>query len=114
MRTSSKALLSLSLFVATASAHNPLVNYHYLADPNGLVFDDRFWIIADLDDESVTGYNIKAYYALSSKDMVNWTDHGEVFRVPRDVSWAGAAWAPGAAVKNGKVYVYFPNVTGGI
>ena len=114
MRTSSKALLSLSLFVATASAHNPLVNYHYLADPNGLVFDDRFWIIADLDDESVTGYNIKAYYALSSKDMVNWTDHGEVFRVPRDVSWAGAAWAPGAAVKNGKVYVYFPNGTGGI
>ena len=114
MRTSSNALLSLSLFVATASAHNPLVNYHYLADPNGLVFDDKFWIIADLDDESVTGYNIKAYYALSSKDMVNWTDHGEVFRVPRDVPWAGAAWAPGAAVKNGKVYVYFPNGTGGV
>lgn len=107
-------LAAIGFWANIAFAINPIINYHYLADPTAFVIDDTFWIICDLDDESVTGYNIKAYYALSSKDMVNWTDHGEVFRVPRDVSWAGAAWAPAAAYRNGKVYIYYPNGTGGV
>nr|AGS52471.1 endo-1,4-beta-xylanase A precursor [uncultured bacterium contig00177] len=41
--------------------------------------------------------------------MANWTDHGEVFRVPRDLSVNNQAYAPGAAVKNGKVYLYVPD-----
>jgi hypothetical protein len=108
------ALASILGCSAAVQADNPIVNYHYLADPTALVINDEFWIIADLDDESVTGYNIKAYYALSSKDMVNWTDHGEVFRVPRDVSWAGSAWAPAAVWRNNKIYIYYPNSTSGI
>ena len=107
--------LALVLLLAFSSyADNPLSNYHYLADPTAFVIDSTFWIIADLDDESVSDYVIKAYYAFSSKDMVNWTDHGEVFRVPRDVSWASAAWAPAATWRNGKMYVYFPNGGGGV
>lgn len=113
-------LLSTLVFVAASTADNPIINYHYLADPTALVIGDEFWIICDLDDESVTGYDIKAYYAFSSKDMKNWTDHGEVFRVPRDVKWnaagtnPGQAWAPAAVWRNNKMYIYFPNATSGI
>lgn len=109
-----KSILFGAVLAVSSFADNPLSTTHYLADPTALVIGDKFWIICDLDDESVTGYNIKAYYAFSSYDMKNWTDHGEVFRVPRDVSWAGNAWAPGAAYKNNTVYVYFPNGASGV
>ncbi len=98
-----------------AFADNPISSYHYLADPTAVVVGDSiFYIISDLDDESVTGYDIKAYYLFSSKDMKNWTDHGEIFRVPRDVSWANNAWAPAAAWRDGKMYIYFPNGGSGV
>jgi beta-xylosidase len=51
------------------------------------------------------------YHVFSSKDMVNWTDHGEILH-SSDVSWAsdkgGFLWAPGSARKNGKYYLYYP------
>ncbi len=51
------------------------------------------------------------YHAFSTKDMVNWTDRGEVFH-SSDVPWAwekgGFLWAPGAAFKIGKYYLYYP------
>jgi beta-xylosidase len=49
------------------------------------------------------------YHAFSSTDMINWTDHGEVLHT-RDIPWAHGGWlfAPGAAHKNGKYYIYFP------
>lgn len=111
-----KLSLAAALALASASfADNPIINYHYLADPSAVVVGDRLFIIADTDDESGSdGYTIKAYYALSTKDMVNWTNHGEVFRVPRDVSWASGAWAPAVAYRNSKVYVYFPNGASGV
>ncbi|HSQ42555.1 MAG TPA: carbohydrate-binding protein [Fibrobacteraceae bacterium] len=97
-------------------ADNPILNYHYLADPTALVVGDELYIITDLDDESTgsSNYVIRAYYAVSTKDMVNWTDHGEIFRVPRDVSWASSAWAPAATWTNNKMFIYYPNGTGGI
>jgi arabinoxylan arabinofuranohydrolase len=51
------------------------------------------------------------YHAFSSSDMVNWTDHGEIFH-SSDVPWSwekgGFLWAPGSARKDGKYYLYFP------
>jgi beta-xylosidase len=51
------------------------------------------------------------YHVFSSKDMVNWTDHGEIFH-SSDVPWAwekgGFLWAPGSARKNDKYYLYYP------
>jgi len=96
-------------------ADNPLSN-NYLADPAvAIVGDSVFYIIADTDYDNVpdaegkTHYNMKAAYLLSSKDMKNWTDHGEIFRVPQDVSWAGGVWAPAAVWRDGKMWIYFPN-----
>jgi hypothetical protein len=93
MKSIKKLTLAVALaFVSASFAENPIINYHYLADPAATVIGDRLFLITDTDDESGSdGYTIKAYYALSTKDMVNWTNHGEVFRVPRDVTWASGS-----------------------
>ncbi len=36
-------------------------------------------------------------------------DHGEVFRVPQNASWASNSWAPTLVERNGVIYLYFGN-----
>jgi arabinoxylan arabinofuranohydrolase len=94
-----------------AAAQNPILTHKYTADPNAFIWNDRIYVYASFDNNNPTtgGYNITAYTLISSDDMVNWTDHGEVFQVKRDMSWANQSYAPGAAVKNNKVYLYVPD-----
>jgi hypothetical protein len=57
---------------------------------------------------AVAGYTLCKWFAFSSTDMVNWTDHGAVASWST-FSWAGtAAWAPQAIPRNGKFYAYVP------
>lgn len=103
------------VFAQIVMADNPLNSYRSLADPNPVVINNRVYIYASNDDDNTTtSYDMKSYVLLSSKDLKNWTDHGEVFRVPRDASWARLAYAPTAVWKNNKMYLYFPNGAGGI
>ena len=37
---------------------------------------------------------MKSIVCVSSSDLKNWTDHGDVFRVPTNASWADYSWAP--------------------
>jgi len=57
---------------------------------------------------AVAGYTLCRWFAYSSTDMVNWTDHGTVASWST-FSWAAdAAWAPQAIPRNGKFYLYAP------
>ncbi len=104
------ALLFCVMSIGTpAHADNPLITQRYAADPNAMVVDDRVYIYCSADDHNTTGYNMRGYVLISSDDLVNWTDHGEVFNVQDDTSWAGVAYAPAAVARNGKIYLYFPN-----
>lgn len=93
---------------------NPILSHKYTADPQPIVWNNRLYVYASNDDQSIVesdGYVIQAYTLVSTDDMANWVDHGEVFRVPRDwrnnTSTTGArAYAPGAAVRNNMVYLY--------
>ncbi len=97
-----------SVFIAYAD--NPIISQKYTADPNAIVYNDRVYVFCSNDDNNPSdGFNIINYTLVSSDDMANWTDHGEVFEVPRDASWCRQAYAPGAVVKNNKVYLYFPD-----
>jgi len=114
-----KALFSITavmVFVSTAFSANPLLRQKYTADPTPFVWNDRLYIYASFDNNnpSGSGYDIKFYTLMSTDDMANWTDHGEVFSVSRDLSSYNQAYAPGAAVKNNKVYLYIPNGGSGI
>jgi beta-xylosidase len=76
------------------------------ADPNIAVFGDTFWIYPTTD--GFAGWSGTQFHAFSSKDLVNWTDHGVALDLGPDVSWADdSAWAPAIAEKNGKYYLYF-------
>jgi arabinoxylan arabinofuranohydrolase len=108
----SVALCLIGIFaVSPVLAQNPILTHKYTADPNAFIWNDRIYVYASFDNNNPAagGYNITAYTLMSSDDMANWTDHGEVFQVKRDMSWANQAYAPGAAVKNNKVYLYVPD-----
>jgi beta-xylosidase len=96
---------------------NPVSRLHSAADPDAQVYNGELWVYTSQDrnvDSSIHKAHYDAmdgYHAFSTSDMINWTDHGEIFH-SSDVSWAwekgGFLWAPGSAFKNGKYYLYYP------
>ncbi|HWU11621.1 MAG TPA: family 43 glycosylhydrolase [Streptomyces sp.] len=88
---------------STAEAGNPLVEGWY-ADPDVVVYDDRFWIFPTTSRR----YSEQTFMdAFSSTDMVTWTKHSKVLDIA-DVPWAKyALWAPAPVFRNGKYYLYF-------
>ena len=94
----------------------PLVKHIYTADPSAHVFNDRIYIYPshDIDagipfDDVGSHFAMEDYHVLSiDKAGANVTDHGVALHV-KDVPWAHRQmWAPDAAYKNGKYYLYFP------
>jgi len=99
-----------------ALADYPIVSHRYLADPGALVYNGTVYLYDSNDDDNPVagGYEMKSIVCVSSSDLKNWTDHGEVFRVPMDATWAGNSWAPAAVARNGKIYLYFGNNASGV
>lgn len=109
---------------------NPLVTQEYGADPYAIVYNDRVYVYmtADAAQYDANGTLKKNEYeyintlrVISSSDMVNWTDHGEIKVAGKDGAankWATNSWAPAIAHKkiNGKdkFFVYFANNGSGI
>jgi beta-xylosidase len=94
----------------------PLVPGLYTADPSAHVFDGKIFIYPSHDiDAGVPADDLGSHFAMRdyhvfSMDSVSGpiTDHGVALDI-KDVPWAGRQmWAPDAAEKNGKFYLYFP------
>ncbi|MGO1297936.1 MAG: glycoside hydrolase family 43 protein [Vibrio sp.] len=94
----------------------PLVKHMYTADPSAHVFNNHIYVYPSHDIETNTPLNddgdhfaMSDYHVFSldeSLDVV--TDHGAALDV-KDVKWAERQmWAPDAAEKEGKYYLYFP------
>lgn len=109
--------------------HNPLFTQRFGADPCAMVYDDEVYIYMTNDVlEYKNGALIENTYSqintincVSSKDMVNWTDHGTMSVAGRGkgpASWASCSWAPTAChVKidgKEKFFLYFANNGSGI
>lgn len=98
------------------SISEPLVPGMYTADPSAHVFNGRIYIYPshDIDagvpeNDNGDHFDMKDYH-IFSMDSVGGkvTDHGVALHV-KDIPWAGKQlWAPDAAYKNGKYYLYFP------
>lgn len=101
-----------------------LVTHIYTADPSAHVFNDHLYIYPSHDIPNETPFNdkgdqyaMKDYHVLSipltsfpptSTKLTPVTTHGPVLTLP-DVPWASKQlWAPDAASKNGKYYLYLP------
>ena len=94
---------------------NPLVSHISSTDPDVNVWDGEVWMYCSQDFPQQPGevhpyYHMDGYHAFSSKDLINWTDHGEVIH-SKDLGWGipGWMWAPAAARKDGKYYLYYPH-----
>lgn len=95
---------------------DPLVEHMYTADPSAHVFNNRIYIYPSHDVETDTPLNddgdhfdMRDYHVFSLDESLNQvTDHGKALDV-KDVKWAERQmWAPDAAEKDGKYYLYFP------
>ncbi len=93
-----------------------LVRDLYTADPSAHVFNGKIYIYPSHDIESGIPENdngdhfdMRDYHVFSMDDIDGEvTDHGVVLDV-KDIPWSGRQlWAPDAACKNGKYYLYFP------
>ena len=80
MKKVSYILLIVVAFAGSLSAQNPIVQTYFTADPAPMVYDGTVYLYTSHDEDSTvnnffTMYDWRCY---SSKDMVNWTDHGAV------------------------------------
>jgi hypothetical protein len=104
------ALAACGFASASASAANPIVQTSFTADPAPVVFGDTVFLYTTHDEDDALEFKMIDWKLYTSKDMVNWTDHGTV----ADLSifpWANQhndAWAPQVVARNGKYYLYAP------
>ncbi len=81
---------------------NPVFPGWY-ADPEGIVFDDEYWIFPTWSDAFE---NQLFFDAFSSKDLISWEKHERILDTSI-IKWARQAmWAP-SVVKNGEKYYFF-------
>ena len=94
----------------------PLVSHIYTADPSAHVFNGKIYIYPSHDIDAGIPFNdngdhfgMEDYHVLSMDTVDSEAiDHGVALHV-NDVPWAERQmWAPDAAYKNGKYYLYFP------
>lgn len=93
-----------------------LVDHIFTADPSAHVFNGRIYIYPSHDIEAGIPENdlgdhfdMRDYHVLSMASITGpVTDHGVALDV-KNIPWAGRQlWAPDAACKHGKYYLYFP------
>jgi hypothetical protein len=94
----------------------PLVNHIYTADPSAHVFDGKIYIYPSHDVDAGIPFNdngdhfgMEDYHVISMDSIDSEAkDNGVALHV-NDVPWAERQmWAPDAAHKDGKYYLYFP------
>ena len=88
------AALSAAALAGTAFAVNPIVTHKYSADPNAFVWKDRLYVVCSHDLDGQKGFEMNDYVLMSTDDLVNWTDHGDVAmssRAGRTSSGAGTS-----------------------
>ncbi|NLL01268.1 MAG: family 43 glycosylhydrolase [Clostridiales bacterium] len=109
--------------------NNPLITQDFGADPWALVYKDRVYVYMTHDilmhnqeGEVVdnTYGNINKLKVISSSDLVNWTDHGDIHvgGLNGASKWANCSWAPAVAWREidgeDKFFIYFSNSGSGI
>lgn len=108
---------------------NPLMTQSFGADPYAMAYGDTLYIYMTQDafEKDASGEikentysKIQSIHVLSTKDMVNFEDHGEIKVAGNGgaCKWAKNSWAPAAAWKEidgkPKFFLYFADGGGGI
>ena len=102
----------LAACCAVCCADYPIFWQRYTADPSALVWDGRLYLFCShdtYDAERGYGYFMNDVTCLSTTDMKNWTDHGEVFSYAQCAWGATQVWAPQVVERDGRFYLYYGN-----
>lgn len=102
--------------LAQRAVSQPLVTHIYTADPSAHVFEGRIYVYPSHDIDAGIPFNdngdhfgMEDYHVLRMDSPESEAvDCGVALHV-RDVPWASRQmWAPDAAARNGRYYLYFP------
>ena len=102
--------------LSSKAISQPLVKHIYTADPSAHVFNEKIYIYPSHDvendipfDDLGSHFAMEDYHVLSMDNPdAKVTDHGVALHV-KDVPWAEKQmWAPDAAEKDGRYYLFFP------
>ncbi len=94
----------------------PLITQIYTADPSAHVFNGKIYVYPSHDiDAGVPADDLGSHFAMRDYHVLSMDaiggpviDNGVALDI-KDVPWAGRQmWAPDAAEKGGKYYLYFP------
>ena len=89
-----------------ASAQNPFVQTWFTSDPAPMVHDGTMYVYTGHDEDGADFFWMQEWRVYSTKDMVNWQDHGSPLAL-ESFSWADdRAWASQTIERNGKFYWY--------
>ncbi len=91
--------LGFSYTADTVKAENPFVQTMYTADPAPLIVGDTIYVYTTRDEKNDANSDewslMNEWRCFSSKDMVNWTDHGQILHAESfDGKDNWRAWAP--------------------
>ncbi|MEQ8879374.1 MAG: glycoside hydrolase family 43 protein [Cyclobacteriaceae bacterium] len=109
MTLKSAFYLLLTVFILSCSqqeqikSSNPVFEGWY-ADPEGIIFDDEYWIYPTYSDI----YSRQVFMdAFSSNDLIEWTKHERIIDTAA-VQWADSAmWAPAILKKDSDYFLFF-------
>lgn len=64
------------LFAGVVHGQNPIVQTCYTTDPAPMVHDGTLYVYTGHDEDKADFFWMQEWRVYSTKDMVNWTDHG--------------------------------------
>ena len=87
---------------------NPAVTSIFAADPAAHVFGNRLYAYVSYDQPFTNTHDsMVSYHCLSTDDLVNWVDHGQILALEH-VSWAlSHMWAIDCNFWRGRYYLVF-------
>ncbi len=89
---------------------NPILpNNEYIPDPEARVWADRrLYLYGSRDQPGTEAYCSDRYKVFSTADLIDWTDHGESFRVPcPGFPAADTLYAPDCVYRDGRYFLFF-------
>ena len=90
----------------SVKAQNPFVQTWFTSDPAPMVHDGTMYIYTGHDEDRADFFWMQEWRVYSTRDMVNWTDHGSPLAL-ESFSWADdRAWASQCIERDGKFYWY--------
>ena len=94
------------LLAMSAEAQNPFVQTWCTSDPAPMVHDGTMYVYTGHDEDGADFFWMQEWRVYSTKDMVNWLDHGSPLAL-ESFSWADdRAWASQTVERDGKFYWY--------